>query len=83
MSDSNNGNHEKELASQALALCDDFNKFSEQCAFLCDAFSAIVRDPACIDEACGDGLGHHSYWLKVRVMEFRDRIEELHHKLRD
>ncbi|WDE07467.1 hypothetical protein SG34_011565 [Thalassomonas viridans] len=80
MSDSmppNDAEKREQLSREFRELSDDFNKFSEECAFLCDAFAAIGREPACITPPTSEGIGHISYWLKCQVIDYRDKIDEI------
>ncbi|WDE04510.1 hypothetical protein SG34_024755 [Thalassomonas viridans] len=67
----------EQLSREFRELSDQFNKFSEECAFLCDAFAAIGREPAEITPPTSEGIGHVSYWLKCQVIGYRDKIDEL------
>ncbi|WDE06167.1 hypothetical protein SG34_004335 [Thalassomonas viridans] len=71
----------KQLSSDCIRLSDDFNKFSEECAFLCDAFAAVAHDPDYISEETSKGIGHLSCWLKEQAKSYRDRIDKLHEGL--
>ena len=55
------------LSSDFVDLSDDFGKFSEECAFLFDAFAAVSREPECITEHTSEGIRHLCYWLKYQV----------------
>ncbi|WP_281558487.1 hypothetical protein [Thalassomonas sp. RHCl1] len=65
-----------QLASEFVDLCDDFYKFSQACAFLCDAFAAVAREPECITEDTSEGFGHVGYWLKCQLRDYREKIEK-------
>ncbi|WDE06958.1 hypothetical protein SG34_008740 [Thalassomonas viridans] len=67
----------EQLSRDFRELSDDFNKFSEECAFLCDAFAALGREPQYITPPTGEGFGHISYWLKCRVIDYRDKIDDI------
>ncbi|WDE02780.1 hypothetical protein SG34_015145 [Thalassomonas viridans] len=67
----------EQLSKDFLDLCNDFDKFSDECAFLCDAFAALAQDPESITPPTGDGIGHVSYWLKCQVLDYREKIDEL------
>ncbi|WDE04027.1 hypothetical protein SG34_022080 [Thalassomonas viridans] len=80
MSDShfpNDAEKREQLSREFRELSDDFNKFSEECAFLCDAFAAIGREPECITPPTSEGIGHVSFRLKCQVIDYRDKIDEL------
>ncbi|WDE08458.1 hypothetical protein SG34_031535 [Thalassomonas viridans] len=66
------------LLSTLISLTDDFQKFNEECAFLCDAFAAVAREPDCISEETGEGIGHISCWLKDQVKDYNERINTLY-----
>ncbi|WDE07924.1 hypothetical protein SG34_014155 [Thalassomonas viridans] len=68
----------KRLLSELVSLCDDFAKFSEECAFLCDGLAAVTKEPECIVPDTSEGIRHMSYWLKCEARGYRERIEELH-----
>ena len=70
------------LASKSLDLCDDFSKFSDECAFLCDAFAAVTREPECITPETSEGIWHVCYKLKMQIRDYREQIEKLHNGLR-
>ncbi|WDE05058.1 hypothetical protein SG34_027790 [Thalassomonas viridans] len=70
------------LASESLELCDGFNKFSDECSFLCDAFAAVARDPACITPETSEGIWYVCYKLKMQIRSYRDQIDEIHNGLR-
>ncbi|WDE04639.1 hypothetical protein SG34_025460 [Thalassomonas viridans] len=67
-----------QLASESLSLCDDFNKFSDECSFLCDAFAAVAREPECITPETSEGIWYVCYKLKIRIRGYRDQIDEVH-----
>ncbi|WDE10380.1 hypothetical protein [Thalassomonas haliotis] len=67
----------EKLSSDFVNLRDDFSKFSEECAFLFDAFSAVGREPECITEHTSEGTRHLCYWLKYQVIGYREKIEEM------
>ncbi|WDE09068.1 hypothetical protein SG34_030305 [Thalassomonas viridans] len=69
---------ETSLGHEVLHLCDDFARFSDECAFLCDAYAAVVSEPACIGEMTASGLGLSSYKLKKQVEDFYYRIANIH-----
>ncbi|WDE04254.1 hypothetical protein SG34_023385 [Thalassomonas viridans] len=71
----------KALLSALISLTDDFHKFTEECAFLCDAFAAVAREPECINEDTSEGIGHISYWLKDQVKGYDERINVLYKTL--
>jgi len=79
-------NHEakrEQLADKSLNLSDDFNKFSDECSFLCDAFAAVTREPECITPETSEGIWYVSYKLKMQIRSYRDQINEIHQGLCD
>ncbi|WDE02545.1 hypothetical protein [Thalassomonas actiniarum] len=71
----------KQLKADMLLLCDEFSQFNEECAFICDAFAAIVREPEALDQATIAGFSHYSIWLKEQVADFKHRIHKVHQEL--
>jgi len=67
----------EQLSSDFVNLSDDFGKFSEECAFLFDAFAAVSREPECITEHTSEGIRHLCYWLKYQVIGYREKIDEM------
>ncbi|WDE02949.1 hypothetical protein SG34_016025 [Thalassomonas viridans] len=65
----------KQMSGEFLDLCDDFIKFSEECAFLFDAFTAVTREPECITEDTSEGIRHINFWLKYQVIGYREKID--------
>ncbi|WDE03421.1 hypothetical protein SG34_018720 [Thalassomonas viridans] len=70
-------NKREQLSRDFRELSDDFNKFTEECAFLCDAFAAVSREPDCITPPTSEGIGHISYWLKCQLIDYRDKIDDM------
>ncbi|WDE08667.1 hypothetical protein SG34_032655 [Thalassomonas viridans] len=68
----------KAQLSALVDLTDDFSKFHEECAFLCDAFAAVAQEPECISEETSEGIRHLSYWLKCQAKEYYQRIDQLY-----
>ncbi|WDE03592.1 hypothetical protein SG34_019700 [Thalassomonas viridans] len=68
----------KAQLSALVDLTDDFSKFHQECAFLCDAFAAVAQEPECISEETSEGIRHMSYWLKYQAKEYYQRIDELY-----
>lgn len=68
-----------QLSNEILGLYDEFAEFHEQCAFLCDAFSAIAHHRQLeMDIYCANGLELHANWLKRRVAELKARLQSIH-----
>ncbi|WP_281556281.1 hypothetical protein [Thalassomonas sp. RHCl1] len=65
----------EQLSSDFVNLSDDFSKFSEECAFLFDAFAAVGREPECITPHTSEGIRHLCYWLKYQVIGYREKID--------
>jgi len=68
----------KAQLSALVDLSDDFYKFHQECAFLCDAFAAVTQEPECISEETSEGIRHLSCWLKCQVKHYCQRIDELY-----
>ena len=68
----------EQLASKSLELCDDFSEFSYECAFLCDAFAAVAREPECITPETSEGIWYVCYKLKMQIRNYKEQIEKLH-----
>ncbi|WDE04932.1 hypothetical protein SG34_027110 [Thalassomonas viridans] len=68
----------KAQLSALVDLTDDFSKFHEECAFLCDAFAAVAQEPECISEETSEGIRHMSYWLKHQAKAYYQRIDDLY-----
>jgi len=67
----------EKLSGDFVDLSDDFGKFSEECAFLFDAFAAVTREPECITEHTSEGIRHMCYRLKYQVIGYREKIDEM------
>ncbi|WDE08851.1 hypothetical protein SG34_033710 [Thalassomonas viridans] len=83
MSESNVGPNNGQTSSKALlsmliSLTDNFHKFNEECAFLCDAFAAVAREPDDISEDTSEGIGHISARLKAQLKAYDERIYTLY-----
>ncbi|WDE10242.1 hypothetical protein [Thalassomonas haliotis] len=68
----------EQWSSELLDLCDDFCQFSQECAFLFDAFAAVAKEPECITEDTSEGIRHINFWLKYQVIGYREKINRLH-----
>jgi hypothetical protein len=66
-----------EVSLDLLRLYDDFADFSDDCAFLCDAFASLAAHHEYLDERSIQGLERHAYWLKQRVGEFKERLNRM------
>ncbi|WDE07594.1 hypothetical protein SG34_012305 [Thalassomonas viridans] len=82
MSDSTTTSEEEQaLASRTMELCDEFSHFTAECAFICDAFAAIVKDPACINEPAIFGIELTAYKIKTRMIDINNRLIDIHEEL--
>ena len=72
-----------ELQLKALRLYDEFALFSDQCAFLCDAFAAVPAHAETITPATLGGLDFYSQWLKTRLVEIKIELGQIHEQLRE
>ena len=72
-----------ELQLKALRLYDEFALFSDQCAFLCDAFAAVPAHQEAITPATLGGLHFISQWLKTRLVEIKIEPGQIHEQLRE
>lgn len=72
-----------ELQLKVLRLYDEFTLFSDQCAFLCDAFAAVPAQQEAITPASLGGLSYHSQWLKTRMVEIKTELGQVHEQLRE
>ncbi|WDE04734.1 hypothetical protein SG34_026015 [Thalassomonas viridans] len=68
----------KAQLSELIDLIDDFYKFHQECAFLCDAFAAVTQEPECISEETSEGIRHLCDWLKCQVKAYYQRVDELY-----
>ncbi|WP_281557373.1 hypothetical protein [Thalassomonas sp. RHCl1] len=68
----------EQWSSDFLDLCDDFCQFSQECAFLSDAFAAVAQEPECITPDTSEGIRHVNFWLKYQVIGYREKINRLH-----
>jgi len=76
----NEAGRRKAQLSELVSLSDDFYKFQQECAFLCDAFAAIAQEPECINEETSEGLRHFSCWLKCQAREYHQRIDAIYNE---
>ena len=72
----------KKLRSDLLALYDRLTEFSDQCAFLCDAFAAIPMCEETIDPATARGIGIGARWMKTKVQEIKLDLKKIHEQAR-
>jgi len=68
----------KAQLSALVDLSDDFYKFHQECAFICDAFAAVTQEPECISEETSEGIRHLSCWLKSQVKGYYQRIDDIY-----
>ncbi|WDE06475.1 hypothetical protein SG34_006025 [Thalassomonas viridans] len=85
--DSENGEEntvgQKPISSEFIKLTDDFGDFNADCAFLCDAFAAIINEQEDMNEFTAYGYQRNAKWLKNRVTEFDSRIQQLQRRMRE
>jgi len=65
------------LSLELLRYYDEFTTFNEECAFLCDAFASLAANNECIDEYSIRGLERHAHWLKGRVFELKQSLNQI------
>lgn len=68
------------LSSELLDYYDQFAEFSDQCAFLCDAYASIAANSEVIDQQSARGLEHSTDWLKHRVGTLKYSLKKIHEK---
>ena len=76
------GHSREKLSNDLLALYDRLSEFSDQCAFLCDAFAAIAICDETIDPATARGIGFSAQWMKRRVQEVTLDLKRIHEQVR-
>ncbi|WDE10871.1 hypothetical protein [Thalassomonas haliotis] len=74
---------QKAISAEVLALTNDFNAFSANCAFLCEAFAAIASDQSSMDAYIVYGFNRYGLWIKEQVTNFDERIEKLQEHIRE
>ncbi|WDE10828.1 hypothetical protein [Thalassomonas haliotis] len=74
---------QKAVSVEVLALTNDFNSFSLDCAFLCEAFAAIANVQPSIDGYPLHGFNRYGLWIKEQVANFDERIEKLQEHIRE
>lgn len=72
----------EKLRRDLLVLYDCLTEFSDQCAFLCDAFAAIPMCEETIDPATARGIGLSARWMKRRVLEIKLDLKKIHEQAR-
>ena len=60
-----------------LNYYDEFSEFTEDCAFLCDAFACLADNQEILDPCTIHGLERHAYGLKQRTKEFREKLKKI------
>ena len=73
----------RELQLKVVRLYDEFTQFSDQCAFLCDAFAAIPAQQEEIEIETIGGIEFYSRWLKTRLLEIKKELRKIHEQLRE
>ncbi|WDE06817.1 hypothetical protein SG34_007930 [Thalassomonas viridans] len=76
-------NEPRPISRELTKLTNDFAAFSADCAFLCDAFAAIITDQEDVDEVTAYGFSRHTDWLKNQIAAFDHRIETLQRRMRE
>lgn len=71
------------LSSELLDYYDQFAEFSDQCAFLCDAYASIAANSEIIDQQSARGLEHSTDWLKHRVGALKEALKEIQARVCD
>lgn len=72
----------EKLRRDLLVLYDCLTEFSDQCAFLCDAFATIPMCEETIDPATARGIGLSAQWMKRRVLEIKLDLKKIHEQAR-
>lgn len=70
----------KPLYTEILNLYDEFADFSEQCAFLCDAYVSLALYTESMDRKTVNGMERSTRWLKYRVEEIKERLRIIHQR---
>lgn len=73
----------RRLRLEFLELYDEFSEFSEQCAFLCDAFAAIPAQQELLEPGTIGGINFYSHWLKTRVLELKNELRKMYEQLKE
>ncbi len=66
--------YKDDAQSDFLMLCDDLVEISDCCAFICDAFVALVRCECPLDESAARGVSYIAGRLKI---DLAMKVEEL------
>ena len=66
------------LRIDLLSLYDSVAEFSDQCAFLCDAFAAIPSYEETIDPATARGMRLSAQWMKGKVQKIQLDLKKIH-----
>lgn len=77
MDDSGRNIEKADVSSELLQYYDDFTAFNEDCAFLCDSFASVVANSEFLEERSLRGLARHANWLKRRVGEFKEELDQI------
>ena len=64
-------NEAKILQRQLLTLYDELTEFSDQCSFLCDAFTCIPAQEGAIDAETINGISYYAHWMKGRIRKMK------------
>ncbi|WDE10626.1 hypothetical protein [Thalassomonas haliotis] len=74
---------QKAISAEILTLTSEFNRFSSDCAFLCEAFAATASDQSNMDDYIVYGFNRYSLWIKEQVLDFDERIQKLQEHIRE
>ena len=66
-----------ELNTMLGGFYDELSEFNEDCAFLCEAFSAIAINNSTLDLASVGGLERSAYRLKQQAAVLQERLREI------
>ncbi|WDE03618.1 hypothetical protein SG34_019835 [Thalassomonas viridans] len=83
MSESIDNTEIESIASEFLKLTNDFAAFSADCAFLCEAFTAIAGEQEDLNEFTSYGIRRYSNSLKEQVIAFDGKIHQLQTRMRE
>ena len=70
------------LSDDLLQFYNEFAEFNEYHAFFCDAFAGVVADDEVLDTTTLHGIYRCSRWMKLRMEEFKARLEAMERKSR-
>lgn len=70
-------NEIQEISQELLQLYDEFTIYTQSCAFLCDAFSAITASNEELSKESIRGLQHHANKLKYQTIEIKAKLGDI------